>query len=83
MFHLVELAIGAVLDELKCNVGSVANSRKSQSTDVDGDASLGALSLEVGNSKLITTVGGVEVIKRVRVGVSRYLDSDCERGGER
>ena len=76
------MAIGAILDELKSNVGSTANSRKSQSTNVDRNTSLGSLSLEVRNSKLITTVGGVEVIKRIRVGVSRYLDSDCERGGE-
>ena len=80
--HLVELAIRTVLDKLKSDVGSIANSWKTQSTNIDGDTSLAALSFEVRNGKLVTTVSGVEVLKRVRVGVSRDLDPDCEKGGE-
>ena len=76
MPHLVEAAIGAVLDELKSNVGLIANSWESQGTNVDRHTPLGALPLKVRNGKLITTVGGVEIIKRVRVGDGRDLDSD-------
>jgi len=52
--HLVQLPIGAVLDELKGNVGSIGNSRKSQSPNINGDAPLGTLTLIVRDGKLIT-----------------------------
>ena len=37
----------------------------------------------VGNSKLVATVGGMEGVKRIRVGNGGYLDPDCEKRGER
>jgi len=80
--HLVELPIGAVLDELKGNVGSIGNSRKSQSTNIDGDTTLGTLTLVVRNRKLVTAVRSVKVVERVGVGDSGDLDSDCEKGGK-
>ena len=73
------MPIGAVLDELKGNVGPIGNSRKSQSTNVDGDAPLGTLALIVRNGELVAAVRSVEVFERVRVGDSGDLDSDCEK----
>jgi len=80
--HLVELPIGAVLDELKGNVGSIGNSREPQSTNIDGDTPLGTLTLVVGNGKLVTAARIVEVLERVWVGDGGNLDSDCEKGGK-
>ena len=77
--HLVEVPIRPVLDELNGDVGSIGDSRESQSPYTDGDTPLGALSLVVGNSELVGPVGFVEVLKRVRVGDGGDLDSDCER----
>ena len=82
MPHLVETPVRAVLDDLEGNVGPVADSWKIQGTNANRDTPLGALPFEVWNSKLVATVRGVEVIKRVRVGVGGNLYPDCERVDE-
>ena len=82
MSHLVEAAIRAILDNLEGNVGSIDSSREIQSADTDGDTPLGALSFVVGNGKLVATIRGVEVIKRVGVGVGGNLYSDWGKKGE-
>lgn len=79
--HLVEFAIGTILNELKGDVGAIPNSWKPQSTDVGRDTPLSTLTLVVGNSKLVAAVGGMEGIKRIRVGKGGYLDPDCEKRG--
>lgn len=82
MSHLVETPVRAILDNLEGNVGPVADSWKIQGTNADGDTPLGALTFEVRNSKLVATVRGVEVVKRVRVGDGGNLYSDCEKKNE-
>jgi hypothetical protein len=80
--HLVEGTIRTVLDELKGDVGPIADPREPQRLDVYGDTALGALSLEVGDSKLVTAVSDVKVGKGAGVLGSRNHDSGCEEGGE-
>ena len=79
--NLVEFAIRTVLDELKGNVGPILDPGKFQSTNIYGDTCLGAPSFKIRNGELVTTVGGVKIVKRAGVLDGRNQDPDCGKGG--
>lgn len=81
--HLVELTISSVLDELKRDVGPIANPGKSQSGNIHRDACLRTLSFKVGNYKLITAIRRAEVRKRAGVLSGGNLNSDCGKESKR
>ena len=64
---MVQLPIGAVLNELEGNIGPITDPGKPQYPNVDGKTCLGTLPFKVGNSELIATIGGVEVVERTGI----------------